>query len=388
MKVGIFEYVSGGGVRGEHFPHNMLCEGYSMLKAVTEDFQTAGHEVTTLLDSRLVDLQNHLKADKIEKVSSTDTVKKVLVEMLKTVDLSFIIAPETEGILSSFVRMARPITISLNSTPESIDLVSDKAKLAEAFLRNRIPTPETFCLHSEDGIEEAERLLSICSGQVVVKPIDGAGCERVFFVNNLAHLRQVFEIILKESPEKRFIIQKFVEGIPASVSLILNDTEARPISLNLQNILLNAPPEPSHYLGGVTPLFHPDADKALDIAIRAAKSFKGLKGFVGVDIVLSPQGPVVLEINPRLTVPYVGLRRISKVNLVDSMINASFGKPLPTSFKIQGTSTFSKISSKELERINGEVEILCPQIQVEGVDTNCFIVEKSEIESKNNKSIV
>ncbi len=60
MKVGIFEYVAGGGIK-EVMSGNMLCEGYSMLKSAIEDFQSAGYEVTTLLDSRLTKLKEHTK---------------------------------------------------------------------------------------------------------------------------------------------------------------------------------------------------------------------------------------------------------------------------------------------------------------------------------------
>ena len=40
----------------------------------------------------------------------------------------------------------------------------------------------------------------------------------------------------------------------------------------------------------------------------------GLWGYVGVDLMLAKEGPVVLEINPRLTTSYCGLRRALGIN--------------------------------------------------------------------------
>ena len=389
LKVGIFEYVSGGGIKEEDISHNMLCEGYSMLKSATEDFQMAGYEVSTILDSRLSKLTDYLKADRLEFVSTQDNTFDILLEMLKTVDLSLIIAPETRGILSSFVQIARSNTVSLNSTPESIDFVSDKAKLAETLYRNSLPIPETYCFNSEVRKEEIERVFKTFSSPVVVKPVNGAGCEKVFVVKETSQLSQALESIIADNPKERVIIQEFVEGIPVSVSLILNGVDAFPISMNLQRVSLNSPPESSWYYGGVTPFHHPNESEVINLARRAVKPFNGLIGYVGVDMVITTSGPMLLEINPRLTVSYVGLKRISKVNLAESIVRASSGVSLPTAFETQGVSAFSKISVDALKTIRGDVEVICPKIQIEGSDINyIFFALKGKEESEVQRILV
>ena len=49
------------------------------------------------------------------------------------------------------------------------------------------------------------------------------------------------------------------------------------------------------------------------VADIIAHALPGLWGFVGVDLILDPQ-PRVLEINPRLTTSYVGLREAYGIN--------------------------------------------------------------------------
>jgi predicted ATP-grasp superfamily ATP-dependent carboligase len=46
-----------------------------------------------------------------------------------------------------------------------------------------------------------------------------------------------------------------------------------------------------------------------ELADDVAKAIPGLWGYVGIDLILTSSGPVVLEVNPRLTTSYIGLRK-------------------------------------------------------------------------------
>ncbi|MCP8319313.1 MAG: ATP-grasp domain-containing protein, partial [Candidatus Methylarchaceae archaeon HK01B] len=96
------------------------------------------------------------------------------------------------------------------------------------------------------------------------------------------------------------------------------------------------------YIGGVVPLDHKLREVAFHTARRAVELFRGLKGYVGVDIVLSKSGPVLIEINPRLTVSYIGLRNVSNINLAKIIVEASLEDRLPEDFKPFGYALFLK----------------------------------------------
>ena len=58
-------------------------------------------------------------------------------------------------------------------------------------------------------------------------------------------------------------------------------------------------------------------------------------GYVGMDMILGPEGPesdVVLELNPRLTTSYLGLRQLARANLAAAMLAAVAGQPVHVSF--------------------------------------------------------
>ena len=88
--------------------------------------------------------------------------------------------------------------------------------------------------------------------------------------------------------------------------------EALALSLNKQNINLAMPVQVSTYEGGVVPFEHPLKQKAFSAAKKAVECFSGLRGYVGVDVVLAEEKAFVVDVNPRLTTSYVGLSKTAK----------------------------------------------------------------------------
>jgi len=57
------------------------------------------------------------------------------------------------------------------------------------------------------------------------------------------------------------------------------------------------------------------------LATQVGKAIPGLRGFVGIDLVWhATQGPVVIEVNPRLTCAYVGLSARLRRNLAAELV--------------------------------------------------------------------
>jgi predicted ATP-grasp superfamily ATP-dependent carboligase len=87
------------------------------------------------------------------------------------------------------------------------------------------------------------------------------------------------------------------------------------------------------YLGGRLPLSPAQEVRAIRLAQRAVQAVPGLMGYVGVDMVLgdAADGSTdwVIEINPRLTTSYIGLRALATTNLAEALLQVCTGGPAP-----------------------------------------------------------
>jgi predicted ATP-grasp superfamily ATP-dependent carboligase len=100
-------------------------------------------------------------------------------------------------------------------------------------------------------------------------------------------------------------VQRYVPGVAASVSLLSDGRRAVALAVNAQRMQAA---RPFAYRGGMTPLDHPLAERAVEAALRTCRALPGLRGYVGVDMVLTLSEAVVIEVNPRLTTSYLGVR--------------------------------------------------------------------------------
>jgi predicted ATP-grasp superfamily ATP-dependent carboligase len=84
------------------------------------------------------------------------------------------------------------------------------------------------------------------------------------------------------------------------------------------------------YYGGACPLPGPLNARAQALVLDAIEVFPPPLGYIGVDLVLGDaedgSNDYVIEINPRLTTSYVGLRALSKTNLAQAMLDVARGR--------------------------------------------------------------
>jgi predicted ATP-grasp superfamily ATP-dependent carboligase len=84
------------------------------------------------------------------------------------------------------------------------------------------------------------------------------------------------------------------------------------------------------YLGGTVPLDSALCRRAMSLGQRAVEAVDGLLGYVGVDLVLgeSADHDWIIEINPRPTTSYLGLRALSRSNLAETILRVARGQPV------------------------------------------------------------
>jgi predicted ATP-grasp superfamily ATP-dependent carboligase len=345
LRLLVYEHVSGGGFVDESLSASILSEGFGMLRTLISDFKAAGHHVSTTLDSRVAGLNPPIPADCVVPVISSYETQAKLRELSEQADAAYVVAPETDGVLQALVEMVEQAgAASLNCQAGAIEKVSDKAGFTE-FMRP-LGVPETRLFSVTDGLTEiTKEVRGSLNFPVVFKPSDGVSCGGLSVVRNEVQLADAVGKIKGESSGKHFLVQELIKGSAASVSLLSTGSSVVPVSLNRQDVRLETPDSCSSYDGGAVPFDHPRGAEAFEAAEKLVKSITGLRGYVGVDFVLTDETAVAIEVNPRLTTSYVGLRRTVNFNPAQAIIDAVLKHELPAQVESCGCTIFSKVKT-------------------------------------------
>ena len=327
------EFVTGGGWPGPDVPESLGAEALAMLCAVLADFQAWGRfPIFTTLDRRLGRVS--LPAQRVVCLDA-EAYPTSLVSVARQCSAALIIAPESGRTLERLSALVEDTDVRLlGSRPEGVAVAADKWECYRRFVRGGLPTPETLRTTPARARDAAEDL----GFPVVVKPINGAGCEGVGLVPHADLLEAALEQPAFGDAEW-LLVQRYVGGTAASVSLLVAGEESMALSLNEQWVRTGIPFD---YQGGVAFASHPRRAEAFDLARRAAALVPGLRGYVGVDLVLGDQGCSLIEINPRLTTSYVGLRRVIDINMAEAIWRACSEAVLPESAVATGEAAFRK----------------------------------------------
>ncbi len=406
----IFEFVSGGGFSQVEIPSSLFCEGFAMLRSIIEDFKNLGFHITTLLDSRIEFLSHYMKVDVVKSVELEEDFLKKYTDCVRSSNYCFVIAPEFSNILYNLTKIVKTnkkklLSIDLNG----VKLGASKLETYKFFIANGINTPESYRIPVKGSILDINWILQKCdqlNSSIVIKPDDGAGSESVFYFEKKDDVLQFFERFNKTfDTNRKYILQEYIEGDPMSVSIIndqtlekTNENILKILSINAQNLQITDPTMESLYLGGSTPVEQFEQLRSQIEDILKCVDLSAFKGYFGIDFVKKTDNSLsFIEINPRLTTSYVGIRNVLEFNPVDLLLNQKkkvleiykfsphkFSEFTQIKLKYVGDYTSGEINNLLLPKlINLIPEILTPPIIIKGVNKNkeafysCFIATKS-----------
>ena len=296
MRIFVYEFVTGGGLIGQDLPPTLVREADMMVRALLEDLaELPGIQVLCSRDPRLP----ALSGCEVIGPAAGDEPFDLFLRGLAAADAAWPTAPETGGALE---RLARATLdrhkVLIGSSPDAIRVTTSKHDTF-AFLGARgIPVVPTFSNAGD---------VPSWAGAWLVKPDDGAGSEGVRLVVDWSAARAQLG-----AQAGRLVAQPWIDGTVRSLSLICAEGRAQLLSVNRQRMQCH---DGHLSLAGIT--VNDDTDrtgKLAELAESIAAVIPALWGYVGVDFIETRHGPIVLEINPRLTTSYCGLRVALGIN--------------------------------------------------------------------------
>ncbi len=316
----VCEYISAGGLANEQLPESLLQEGQLMRDALLNDLTRAGVHCITSHDERVAP-PTHGQIQSVA-IKPGDDAWHIWQSQLQnpTIDAVWIIAPETDGILARCHALAHQAGIPwIGCSAAAIALCSSKSQLADYCTSVGILNiPHVFV---SDWLENHATLPYMAGQQGwVIKPDDGAGCIDTFYCEAHDVAQQVLSIQL-HTPLTNFLIQPYIVGQALSFCVIATTHGVQVVTVNTQSISI----QHGQFTFRGAGVHHAKQYYAQmqTLAEQLQTVIPGLIGYWGADVILTPQGALyVVEINPRLTTPYIALSQVLATNPATTILNA------------------------------------------------------------------
>ena len=327
LKIWVCEFISAGGLAAESLPASLLQEGLLMRDALLAQLHALGIDCITSHDAR-VPAPVHARSIVIDGDAAPFSIWQQQLAA-EEMDACWVIAPETDQILS---RMQQLVTQSgkhwLGCDRMAIELTTDKARMAEHCAGFHLPVlPHQFL---QMATVTSMARLTYGHGWVV-KPLDGAGCEHTYYFKNDVQLSEFKEKISIDNPNllPRLLLQPYLPGQPLSMSVISTAQQAKVIAAHHQHIRIDEDGCIAFHGAGIhqAAAYLPQMQA---LATRIQQAIPGLSGYWGADLILTSAGALVLvEINPRLTTPFIALSRVMAQNPAALVLDAILQQKLP-----------------------------------------------------------
>lgn len=318
----LYEFLTSGGLwtssLSQHDVSSLSREGIAMLSALATDCVAAGFETVVLRDARLQAIL--FPGCETHDVASSAEETTLLMKLGAESDRVVLIAPEFDQLLADRCRLVVGAGgCLLSPSLEVVTLAGDKHRTAEHLAGAGVPAPRGVVVRRYDALSKDFAF------PAVLKPCSGAGSQG---------LRLIESWIAVPAADGwgsggPFRLERFVPGLAVSVAVLCGPDDVLPLMPCLQRLSKDGR---FQYLGGALPVAKALSDRAQRLAVAAVKTLPNPIGFIGVDLVLGndPAGAedFVIEINPRLTTSYVGLRAAAKCNLAYAMWAVAHGQSL------------------------------------------------------------
>jgi len=323
MLIFLYEFVTGGGAFSAGLPlgGSLLREGRAMLAALVEDFaQLNGTRIEVLRDARLRDFA--LPAAVVHDAHDAHDHQQQFEQMAGSSDWTLVVAPEMGGLLLGCCRQVERCGGRLLG-PDSafVKIASDKRATHRALRQADVAVPFQRLLRPGESPPREFRY------PAVIKPHDGAGSFHVRLVQSCDDEAALLD------PQSWRCLQSYCPGIPASIAVLTGPAGFRTLPACHQRLSEDGC---FCYAGGELPLRQALELRASEIARQVVRALPETTGYFGIDVVLGDRHDgsrdVIIEVNPRITTSYIGLRQLATCNLAEAMLAFATGQPYELSF--------------------------------------------------------
>jgi predicted ATP-grasp superfamily ATP-dependent carboligase len=336
MKILVFEYITGGGFNKQELPDSLANEGRLMLHALLDNLRSYAEnenesciELVVMLDNRFIGSINTAGFDTVI-IKPEQNSHDEFARLVQFCDAIWPIAPEFDGILQALCQTVELLGKRLLTSPASaVALTGNKFNTYQRLKQHHIATVPTRMFtnvgwdsdiqYLAQELDESNSANLTCKiEQWLVKPVDGVGCADSYILTD----RKDFEQI--HSRKGHYVIQPHLQGKKTSLSCLFKQGIGWLLCANLQQFdIINQ----QYHLSKIIVNHYSDLSEYQNLVDNIARALPELWGYVGIDLIETPEQRFVLEINPRLTTSFVGINAALGINVAENILQLLKGKP-------------------------------------------------------------
>jgi len=315
MRLLVFEYITGGGFNNQSLPASLLQEAYLMRNALLDDISAISKIELLILQDERVEKNSSINClnPTYLLVSQEDNLAQLLEAKRPAYDAVWLIAPETDGVLAKWCQFfAQQGKELATCAQQAVEICQDKYATTKRLQQEFIPVVPSYLFSSSGKIE----------ANSVLKVNDSVGCDQVYLLESE---QQWCHLSSRLDAEKQYILQPYIIGKNLSLSCLFYRGKAYFICCNEQHVKIHAM---QFILIACTVNVQPEKRQQYQLLCQQiAEAIPGLFGFVGIDFIQTETGgDFILEINPRLTTSYAGIKLALGLNIAECVLEMLNGK--------------------------------------------------------------
>ena len=323
MKILVFEYSC---VVGDT---TLMDEGLLMLSGILDDLDSVHDYSVDYLVNPVVDLGEYDNCNRIPV--SGGSLEGWLEFNSSNYDCCLFVAPETDLIQYKITKLLEKHDVEIiGSSSVASYICSSKKRTYDKLHDEKIEIPTIIIATEDINYEIIEGFLK--NNECIIKPDNSTSTQHVHILKTIEQAEKIMTDYQKNNI-KTALIQKHIKGEVISTSNIKTKTHTQTISINSQKITEKY--NTITYHGCKVPIKTSKQKELIEINNTILEKIEGLKGYIGVDYIITDK-IYLLEINPRITTPYILLQKLTDKNLTHELIENTLHDK-KTEIKIENT---------------------------------------------------
>lgn len=308
MKLLVFEYSC------VSLDSNLLSEGFNILKSLLDDLDdNSFFDVYYLINEEI----DGLYFNNLTPIIINDDIFSWLNNYCEEFDFALFVAPEDDLVQYKLSLLLEDKGVNILGCDSTSSYTCSSKELTYKKVSDKILKIKSIKEQVENTSYEIITS-KIKENVFVVKPDNRTSSDLIYRI----HDKKEFENALKtyeENSIEYFLAQEYIPGTPISVSLVCKNDYVKCISINSQ--LIEYEENKIIYKGCESPIGHPLKNELYRLSEKIVKQIKGLNAFVGIDYIINQEKIYFVEINSRITTPYIVLQKECSQNLTNSIID-------------------------------------------------------------------